>query len=69
MTKTPEDRQPVGEQADQQQDKPETNCSHYSLRFQLEKICPHCQIEKLEYNSMLQLTCPRCGILENGAFT
>ena len=32
-------------------------------------ICPRCQQAKMEYNGLLQLTCPECGLTEAGACT
>ena len=69
MTKNNKPNQPAGKRSDQQVVKSETNCNAYVLRFSTGRVCPRCQIEKLEYNSMLQLICPRCGIMESGAFT
>jgi|ADurb_Val_01_Slu_FD_contig_21_1941382_length_380_multi_1_in_0_out_0_1 hypothetical protein len=69
MTKNIKPDQPAGMRSDQQDVKSTTSCNPYVLRFSTGRICPRCQIEKLEYNSMLQLTCPRCGIVEGGAFT
>jgi len=33
-------------------------------------LCPNCHQAKLDYNSVLELTCPNCGYREpGGAFT
>jgi hypothetical protein len=31
--------------------------------------CPICQAEKLDYDGMLNLACPRCGYALGGCFT
>jgi len=32
-------------------------------------LCPRCQKAKIEYNGLLQLVCPNCGLTEAGAST
>jgi len=32
-------------------------------------ICPRCKATKIEYNGMLNLVCPNCGLTETGAST
>jgi len=32
-------------------------------------ICPRCKKAKIEYDGMLNLVCPNCGLTETGAFT
>jgi len=32
-------------------------------------ICPRCHQTKLEYNGLLNLVCPKCGLTEAGAST
>jgi hypothetical protein len=32
-------------------------------------ICPRCKAAKIEYNGMLNLVCPNCGLTEAGAST
>lgn len=44
-------------------------CLLFPARLQVGMICPHCGLEKLDYNSLLQLVCPHCGMLEAGTFT
>jgi hypothetical protein len=31
--------------------------------------CPCCHQAQLDYNGLLQLMCPRCGVVESGTFT
>lgn len=38
-------------------------------RLRAGMICPRCQVGKLDYNGLLQLTCPECGLTEAGACT
>jgi len=33
------------------------------------QICPHCNVERLDYDGMLNLVCPRCGLAMGGCFT
>ena len=33
------------------------------------QICPRCCEEKLNYDGMLNLICPRCGLTLGGCFT
>jgi NADH pyrophosphatase NudC (nudix superfamily) len=33
------------------------------------RICPKCQQEKLDYNGLLQIICPNCGVIDAGCFT
>jgi len=32
-------------------------------------ICPRCKAAKIEYDGMLNLVCPNCGLTEAGAST
>jgi len=32
-------------------------------------ICPRCQAAKLDYDGLLNLVCPNCGLTETGAST
>lgn len=32
-------------------------------------VCPRCHAAKMEYNGMLNLVCPNCGLTEAGAST
>jgi rubredoxin len=32
-------------------------------------ICPRCKAAKIEYDGMLNLVCPNCGLTEAGACT
>ncbi|NLN69474.1 MAG: hypothetical protein GX142_01615 [Chloroflexi bacterium] len=68
-TKMHNNGHPTGSQPGQQKENKDTHCKTYALRFRTDMICPRCQSEKLDYNSMLQRVCPRCGIVETGAFT
>jgi hypothetical protein len=38
-------------------------------RLQEGMICPRCQGAKMEYNGLLNLVCPNCGLTEAGACT
>lgn len=38
-------------------------------RIRVGDICPRCQNERLDYNGMLNLVCPNCGVIESGCFT
>jgi uncharacterized protein (DUF983 family) len=38
-------------------------------RLRVGMTCPRCQTGKLDYNGLLQLTCPICGLTEAGACT
>lgn len=40
-----------------------------NARLQAGMICPGCNDTRLDYNGLLQLICPRCGVIETGAFT
>jgi len=33
------------------------------------ELCPMCQAELLDYDGLLNLSCPRCGAVSNGCFT
>jgi hypothetical protein len=32
-------------------------------------LCPSCQQERLDYDGLLNLSCPRCGVISGGCFT
>lgn len=32
-------------------------------------LCPICQAEVLDYDGLLNLSCPRCGVILGGCFT
>lgn len=32
-------------------------------------LCPKCQRERLDYDGLLNLACPICGVVEGGCFT
>jgi ribosomal protein S27AE len=32
-------------------------------------LCPRCGTAVMDYNGLLQLVCPQCGVLETGAST
>lgn len=38
-------------------------------RIQAGMLCPKCHSAKLDYNGLLQLVCPQCGVIETGAST
>jgi uncharacterized Zn finger protein (UPF0148 family) len=59
----------AGAHSDQQEEQIEENCAVPSLRLRTGITCPRCKTEKLDYDGMLQLFCPRCGVLEIGVFT
>jgi len=42
---------------------------HPSERLRAGTLCPRCQKATLDYNGLLQLTCPECGLTETGACT
>ncbi|MDK2982120.1 MAG: hypothetical protein PWQ55_2467 [Chloroflexota bacterium] len=47
--------------ADKQQDKP--------CRISVGQDCPRCGQAKLDYNSLLNLSCPHCGYEVSASFT
>jgi hypothetical protein len=38
-------------------------------RLQAGDLCPTCQNERLDYDGLLNLSCPRCGVVSAGCFT
>jgi hypothetical protein len=32
-------------------------------------LCPACQAGRIDYDSLLNLACPRCGYIQAGCFT
>jgi uncharacterized Zn finger protein (UPF0148 family) len=38
-------------------------------RLRAGMVCPRCHKGKIEYNGLLNLVCPRCGLTEVGAST
>jgi hypothetical protein len=32
-------------------------------------LCPTCRQERLDYDGLLNLSCPRCGVISGGCFT
>lgn len=38
-------------------------------RLRAGDICPKCKQEKLDYDGLLNLICPKCGIASSGCFT
>lgn len=38
-------------------------------RLNAGSMCPRCHADRLEYNDLLQLACPHCGMVEAGAST
>ena len=33
------------------------------------ELCPKCRQAQLDYNGLLNLVCPHCGLIEGGVFT
>jgi hypothetical protein len=33
------------------------------------ELCPLCQEQRLDYDGLLNLVCPKCGILSGGCYT
>jgi hypothetical protein len=46
-----------------------TGAASSKNRVRVGDICPRCQNERLDYNGMLNLVCPNCGVIEGGCFT
>lgn len=44
-------------------------CKPSAARLRAGMTCLYCHQEKLDYNGLLQLICPLCGVLEIGTFT
>lgn len=40
-----------------------------SIRYRAGDLCPKCHQKQLDYNGMLNLVCPNCGLIEGGVFT
>ena len=40
-----------------------------SFRIRAGDICPKCQVEKLDYDGLLNLSCTKCGPAAVGCFT
>jgi hypothetical protein len=40
-----------------------------ATRLRAGMTCPCCHQAQLDYNGLLQLMCPRCGVVESGTFT
>jgi len=57
--------EPPEQERDEQQDKDKL-CLE---RPHVGQTCPRCQAAQLDYNGLLQLVCPQCGVIETGAFT
>jgi len=38
-------------------------------RLRAGDLCPICKSERLEYDGLLNLTCPKCGYALSGSFT
>jgi hypothetical protein len=57
--------EPQDQERDDQLDR-EKRCLH---RPRVGEICLRCQAAQLDYNGLLQLACPQCGVIETGAFT
>ncbi|MBW6466300.1 MAG: hypothetical protein K0B06_07355 [Brevefilum sp.] len=55
---------PSSQQADHSQ-----KCKETAARLRAGMTCPICHQAQLDYDGMLQLICPRCGVLETGTFT
>jgi hypothetical protein len=58
-----------GPKADLQVEKLSEESRKATCRLRAGMTCPHCKTAILDYNGMLQLACPCCGILEVGVFT
>jgi hypothetical protein len=44
-------------------------CKLLAVHLRAGMTCPYCHQAELDYNGMLQLVCPLCGVLETGTFT
>ena len=38
-------------------------------RLRAGELCPQCQTERLDYDGLLNLACPKCGVVAGGCFT
>lgn len=38
-------------------------------RLRAGQLCPVCQRERLDYDGLLNLSCPNCGVAVGGCFT
>ncbi len=56
-----DDQEGTDKTGDEQQDKP--------CRINVGQNCPRCGQAKLDYNSLLNLSCPHCGYEVNASFT
>jgi uncharacterized protein (DUF983 family) len=57
------------ETVSQEGDEPSTCWIRPGERLRAGMTCPRCQQGKLDYNGLLQLACPVCGLIETGACT
>lgn len=55
-------------QTDQKAVEPVRRAEHLKI-LRPGMICPRCKGKKIEYNSLLNLVCPNCGLTEAGAST
>jgi hypothetical protein len=46
-----------------------TGSASSKSRVRAGELCPRCQNERLDYNGLLNLVCPNCGVIEGGCFT
>jgi hypothetical protein len=40
-----------------------------SPRLRAGYLCPKCNSERLDYDGLLNLVCPKCGLVSGGCFT
>jgi hypothetical protein len=40
-----------------------------SPRLRAGDLCPKCKTERLDYDGLLNLVCPKCGFVSGGCFT
>jgi hypothetical protein len=38
-------------------------------RLRAGELCPQCKTERLDYDGLLNLSCPQCGVAVGGCFT
>ncbi|MBN1145918.1 MAG: hypothetical protein JXA78_01580 [Anaerolineales bacterium] len=48
---------------------PSTQEHTQAVRLRAGDLCPTCGAERLEYDGMLNLACPKCGYALSGCFT
>jgi uncharacterized protein (DUF983 family) len=57
------------EQKQQEDAQKEGNSTDQPCRVGVGQKCPRCGQAELDYNSLLNLSCPRCGYELNASFT